>query len=72
MSAVSTIKTPPLDRNSNAFHFDTEIIIQLVIARKRIKEIAIPPTTSKVPTSPRPHARKLSASGSDLTLGARA
>jgi glycosyltransferase involved in cell wall biosynthesis len=40
--AVSAIKTLPFDRNSNVFHFDTEIIIQLVIAGKRIKEIAIP------------------------------
>jgi glycosyltransferase involved in cell wall biosynthesis len=40
--AVSAIKALPFDRNSNAFHFDTEIIIQLVIAGKRIKEIAIP------------------------------
>jgi len=40
--AVSAIKALPFDRNSNVFHFDTEIIIQLVIACKRIKEIAIP------------------------------
>jgi glycosyltransferase involved in cell wall biosynthesis len=40
--AVSAIKAIPFDRNSNVFHFDTEIIIQLVIAGKRIKEIAIP------------------------------
>jgi glycosyltransferase involved in cell wall biosynthesis len=40
--AVSAIKTLPFDRNSNVFHFDTEIIIQLVIAGKRIKEIPIP------------------------------
>jgi glycosyltransferase involved in cell wall biosynthesis len=40
--AVSAIKALPFDRNSNAFHFDTEIIIQLVTAGKRIKEIAIP------------------------------
>jgi glycosyltransferase involved in cell wall biosynthesis len=40
--SVSAIKALPFDRNSNAFHFDTEIIIQLVIAAKRIKEIAIP------------------------------
>jgi glycosyltransferase involved in cell wall biosynthesis len=39
---VSAIKAIPFDRNSNIFHFDTEIIIQLIIARKRIKEIAIP------------------------------
>lgn len=40
--AVSALKTIPFDRNSNAFHFDTEIIIQLVIAGKRIKELPIP------------------------------
>jgi glycosyltransferase involved in cell wall biosynthesis len=40
--AVSAIKALPLERNSNVFHFDTEIIIQLVIAGKRIKEIPIP------------------------------
>jgi glycosyltransferase involved in cell wall biosynthesis len=32
----------PFDRNSNAFHFDTEIIIQFLIARLRIKELPIP------------------------------
>ena len=40
--SVSAIKALPFDRNSNVFHFDTEIIIQLVIAGKRIKEIPIP------------------------------
>ena len=40
--AVSALKALPFDRNSNVFHFDTEIIIQLVIAGKRIKEIPIP------------------------------
>jgi glycosyltransferase involved in cell wall biosynthesis len=40
--AVSVIKTLPFERNANGFHFDTEIIIQLVIAGKRIKEIPIP------------------------------
>jgi glycosyltransferase involved in cell wall biosynthesis/SAM-dependent methyltransferase len=32
----------PFDRNSKDFHFDTEIIIQLVIAGLRIKELPIP------------------------------
>jgi glycosyltransferase involved in cell wall biosynthesis len=32
----------PFDRNSNDFHFDTEIIIQLVVAGLRIKELPIP------------------------------
>jgi glycosyltransferase involved in cell wall biosynthesis len=40
--SVSAIKAIPFERNSNAFHFDTEIIIQLVIAGKRIKELPIP------------------------------
>lgn len=31
----------PFDRNSNVFHFDTEVIIQLLIAGKRIKELPI-------------------------------
>ncbi|HVT94600.1 MAG TPA: bifunctional glycosyltransferase/class I SAM-dependent methyltransferase [Bryobacteraceae bacterium] len=32
----------PFDRNSNDFHFDTEIIIQLLVARHRILELPIP------------------------------
>jgi glycosyltransferase involved in cell wall biosynthesis len=32
----------PFDRNVNGFHFDTEIIIQLLIARLAIKELPIP------------------------------
>ena len=32
----------PFDLNSNDFHFDTEIIIQLIIAELRIKELPIP------------------------------
>ncbi len=32
----------PFDRNSNDFHFDTEIIIQLVIAGLPIRELPIP------------------------------
>jgi glycosyltransferase involved in cell wall biosynthesis len=32
----------PFDRNANGFHFDTEIIIQLLIARQRIVELPIP------------------------------
>ncbi len=32
----------PFDLNSNDFHFDTEIIIQFVIARLRIRELPIP------------------------------
>jgi glycosyltransferase involved in cell wall biosynthesis len=40
--SVAAIKALPFDRNTNVFHFDTEIIIQLVIAGKRIAEIPIP------------------------------
>lgn len=40
--AVSALKAVPFERNSNVFHFDTEIIIQLLVARKRIKEVPIP------------------------------
>src|SRR4030095_7661567 len=32
----------PFDRNSNDFHFDTDIIVQLVFARLKIVEIPIP------------------------------
>jgi glycosyltransferase involved in cell wall biosynthesis len=32
----------PFDRNSNDFHFDTEIIIQLLVAHLRIEELPIP------------------------------
>ena len=40
--SVGALKQLPFERNSNAFHFDTEIIIQLALARKRIVEIPIP------------------------------
>jgi glycosyltransferase involved in cell wall biosynthesis len=40
--SVDALRSIPLDRNTNVFHFDTEIIIQLVFAGKRIKEIPIP------------------------------
>jgi hypothetical protein len=36
------LKTVPLEKNSNDFVFDTEIIVQLKIAGFRIKEIPIP------------------------------
>ena len=32
----------PMELNTNEFHFDTEIIVQLVFARLRIREIPIP------------------------------
>ena len=31
--SVAALKRVPFDRNTNDFHFDTEIIIQLLIAR---------------------------------------
>jgi methionine biosynthesis protein MetW len=40
--SVSTLKALPFRRNSNDFHFDTEIIIQLLTAGKRIRELPIP------------------------------
>ena len=40
--SVAALKKIPLWLNTNQFHFDTEIIIQFVIANLRIKEIPIP------------------------------
>lgn len=40
--SVNALKRIPFDRNTNDFHFDTEIIIQLLRARLRIKELPIP------------------------------
>jgi 2-polyprenyl-3-methyl-5-hydroxy-6-metoxy-1,4-benzoquinol methylase len=40
--SVAALRAIPFDRNSNGFHFDTEIAIQLLIARRRIKEVPIP------------------------------
>jgi SAM-dependent methyltransferase len=39
---VKTLAALDLDKNSDGFHFDTQIIIQLVDAGKRIVEIPIP------------------------------
>lgn len=39
---VPTLKRLPLMRNTNDFHFDTEIIIQLMEAEAPIKEVPIP------------------------------
>ena len=39
---VDALKSIQFHLNTNVFHFDTEIIIQLIFARKRIKEIPIP------------------------------
>jgi len=40
--SVAALRKIPFDRNTNDFHFDTEIIIQLVIAGMRIRELPIP------------------------------
>lgn len=39
---VEALKRLPFERNTNAFHFDTEIAIQLVRAGFRIRELPIP------------------------------
>jgi glycosyltransferase involved in cell wall biosynthesis len=39
---VDALRDLPLERNSDGFGFDTEVIVQLVEAQKRITEIAIP------------------------------
>jgi glycosyltransferase involved in cell wall biosynthesis len=40
--SVRALKAIPFERNSNDFHFDTEIIIQLLVARLTIRELPIP------------------------------
>ncbi len=40
--SVAALRRVPFHLNTNDFHFDTEIIIQLCIAGLRIREIAIP------------------------------
>ena len=40
--AVAALRRIPFDLNSNVFHFDTEIIIQLLRAHCRIAEVPIP------------------------------
>ena len=40
--SVSALKQIPFENNSNDFHFDTEIIIQLMIAKLSIVELPIP------------------------------
>ena len=40
--SISALKKIPFERNTNDFHFDTEIIIQLIHAQLAIKEIPIP------------------------------
>jgi glycosyltransferase involved in cell wall biosynthesis len=39
---IAVLRRIPFELNSNVFHFDTEIIIQLLRARARISEIPIP------------------------------
>jgi len=39
---VEALKSIPFEYNSNYFDFDTDIIIQLIDTKKRIKEISIP------------------------------
>ncbi len=40
--STTALKRIPFDLNTNDFHFDTEIIIQLMIAQQRIVELPIP------------------------------
>ena len=40
--SVDALRRIPFHLNSNVFHFDTEIIIQLLIAKQRIVELPIP------------------------------
>ncbi len=40
--STGLLKRIPFDKNSQVFHFDTEIIIQMVAAEARIKEFPIP------------------------------
>jgi glycosyltransferase involved in cell wall biosynthesis len=40
--STEALRRIPFERNTNDFHFDTEIIIQLLIAKQRILELPIP------------------------------
>jgi glycosyltransferase involved in cell wall biosynthesis len=40
--STSALRAVPFERNSNGFHFDTEIIIQMLIAERKILELPIP------------------------------
>ena len=40
--SVAALKEIPFERNTNDFHFDTEIIVQLHAKKKRIAEVPIP------------------------------
>lgn len=41
---VHALKEIPFNKDSNDFHFDSEIIVQLIIAKKKIGQITIPTT----------------------------
>jgi glycosyltransferase involved in cell wall biosynthesis len=40
--SVKALKEIPFNENSDGFHFDSELIIQLIMAKKKISEITIP------------------------------
>ena len=40
--SIAALKKVPFDRNTNEFHFDTAVIIQLIKAGLRIRELPIP------------------------------
>ena len=40
--SINSLKNIPFHLNTNDFHFDTEILIQLFIVNSKIKEISIP------------------------------
>jgi glycosyltransferase involved in cell wall biosynthesis/2-polyprenyl-3-methyl-5-hydroxy-6-metoxy-1,4-benzoquinol methylase len=40
--STAALKRIPFDLNANGFHFDTEIIVQLLVARLRLRELPIP------------------------------
>lgn len=40
--STAALRQIPFERNSNDFHFDTDIIIQLVLKKLRIRELPIP------------------------------
>lgn len=40
--SIEALKKIPFNKNSNNFHFDSEIIVQMVLAKKKISEIPIP------------------------------
>ncbi len=40
--SIDALKKIPFNLNNNDFHFDTEIIIQLIFAKQKIKELPIP------------------------------